>query len=405
MKKPYLVIVIFLFAMLGSTAQETKWNDFSSKITSSSGTPDLSDVCFIGNEGWVTSGNLSELYYTADGGETFAARTVPDQTFFNSISMRTNTEGYAAAQNGNIYKSIDGGITWTVLGSNLAPAKSISYRSPVDGKWGIACGDNGTISGIWPGSAVHILPVGNNLRSADCPEGNGAWICGENNLFRFAGAQIHLDQVYPTGDYNAVYMVHNLTGWAAGANGMIIHTTDGLNWSEQVNPDVLHRAVNGLFFLTENEGWAVGTDGVILHTIDGGSTWAVEGTGLTSQVLNAVCFTSSTNGYAAGKNKTLLRFCPSTGIGTLSGENPFQVEISPNPVDLFVNISCRLATGNQASVVMELVTMDGANIMEGEFPAGSGKITLDVSQLPAGVYFIKITYYNFTVTKKLIKIN
>jgi photosystem II stability/assembly factor-like uncharacterized protein len=87
MKKHYLIMVIFLFAMLGSTTQQSQWTDFSSKITSSSGTPDLSDVCFIGNEGWVTSSNLSELYYTADGGETFTVRTVPDNTFFNSISV------------------------------------------------------------------------------------------------------------------------------------------------------------------------------------------------------------------------------------------------------------------------------------------------------------------------------
>ncbi len=398
MKKLCLLTVFSLLTTVACFAQQAQWTDVSNRIIPTSGTPDLSDVCFIGNEGWVTSSNLSEFYYTADGGETFTAHPVPDLTFFNSISMRTSMEGYAAAENGFIYRSTDGGITWSYHGDNLAPAKSVSYRSPLPGKWGYACGDDGANSCIWPEYLVHILPVGDELRSTDCPEGNGAWICGQNFIFRFAGGQIHLDQVYPDGDYNAVYMVNNLTGWAGGADGIIIHTSDGLNWTQQVNPDALERAVNDLYLLNETEGWAVGTEGLIVHTTDGGTNWTVEGTGITSKTLKAACFTSTTSGYAVGVNKTLLRYNPFTGIGDPSSDNPFHLRVFPNPVQRFAYIGWQVPSGGQGSagtarVILKINDFTGREVgvlSDEERDPGEHQLVFDAKGLPPGIYTCRL---------------
>ncbi|MCS7016436.1 MAG: YCF48-related protein, partial [Gemmatales bacterium] len=59
-------------------------------------------------------------------------------------------------------------------------------------------------------------------------------------------------------------------------------------------------AIRALWFVDEHEGWAAGDDGLILHTIDGGQTWERQKSG-TRAHLRSVHFLSPFVGYAAGE--------------------------------------------------------------------------------------------------------
>lgn len=39
-------------------------------------------------------------------------------------------------------------------------------------------------------------------------------------------------------------------------------------------------ALHDIHFVDDKEGWAAGDDGVVLHTIDGGATWERQATGV-----------------------------------------------------------------------------------------------------------------------------
>lgn len=64
-------------------------------------------------------------------------------------------------------------------------------------------------------------------------------------------------------------------GWAVGAHGTILHTTNGgRTWTAQRSPVTAN--LRDVYFPTPAEGWAVGTGGTILHTTDGGRRWVAQ---------------------------------------------------------------------------------------------------------------------------------
>ena len=77
-----------------------------------------------------------------------------------------------------------------------------------------------------------------------------------NQLFLHYNGSWLKNQTYPSASYNGICMVNNTTGWAVGDNGVIIKTTDGLNWYQQTNPDTSNRSLYDVFFLNASEGWA-----------------------------------------------------------------------------------------------------------------------------------------------------
>ncbi len=108
-----------------------------------------------------------------------------------------------------------------------------------------------------------------------------------------------------TTDLTSVFFVDANTGWAAGENGTILHTTNGgLLWQNQNVPTTVD--LESISFANANQGWAVGDSGVILNTEDGGSTWSLQTSGLITD-LKTVFFIDATTGWAAGSGGKLLK--------------------------------------------------------------------------------------------------
>lgn len=288
-----------------------QWKDFSANLAGLGGKATLTGMSWASaNEGWITSGmtvgSSGEIYHTTDGGLTFTTQTT--QYYTNAIHMLNANEGYAGGIQGRVYRTTNGGGTWNVLGSIGGTLLSISFPpGSTTASTGYCSGYTGKIYSI-TASGVSSMHTGlsSNLHSISFPSTQG-WACGGTIIVHYNGSSWITDQAYPSASYNAIFMINNTTGWAVGDNGVIIHTTDGITWNYQTNPDSSNRSLYAIFFLNANEGWAVGYLGVVLHTTNGGATWTIEANAMTSNPLNYVLFTSSTNGYVVGDG-TLLKF-------------------------------------------------------------------------------------------------
>ena len=102
-----------------------------------------------------------------------------------------------------------------------------------------------------------------------------------------------------------VFFTDSSTGWCAGKDGVIFHTTDGgYNWTMQ-NSTVSTFIVD-LFFLDASLGWALtlrdtppfGT--TILKTTNGGDDWIASNYPEDNVFMNAVFFFDSLNGWMGG---------------------------------------------------------------------------------------------------------
>ena len=107
-------------------------------------------------------------------------------------------------------------------------------------------------------------------------------------------------------DLNGVAFTDATDGWAVGAAGTILHTSDGSAWTLQSVTPATISDLNAVAFADATDGWAVGAAGTILHTTDGGLTWTPQDSG-TNQDLRAVAFADATDGWAVGAAGTILR--------------------------------------------------------------------------------------------------
>lgn len=66
------------------------------------------------------------------------------------------------------------------------------------------------------------------------------------------------------------------------------------------------KSLNDVFFINADTGWIAGQDGTILHTTNGGDQWNLQTSG-TDEFLYSVHFVNSKVGYIAGWNGTILK--------------------------------------------------------------------------------------------------
>jgi len=95
-----------------------------------------------------------------------------------------------------------------------------------------------------------------------------------------------------------------LNGWAAGDDGIIVHTSDGGN-SFVIQNNPVNFYINDIFFLNERLGWVVSNEvlpggSTIVTTTNGGTNWIAERFPDTTKLFRTVYFLDSLNGYLVG---------------------------------------------------------------------------------------------------------
>ncbi len=396
MKKLHILLLLFaLSPMPYALSQQYGWTDLSANVP---GNPDFSGVYFVSdNEGWMSVSSGPEIYHTTDGGETFEIQETSLGTSTSDIYMIDENEGYTGGGSGFVYRTLDGGINWDLLGAMSSSLNELDFANSTQG---YACGDNGAVFSITPLGVTNLNSgLSTNLFGISATSVNNVWVCGGSTISYFNGTSFEY-QLGPGGTYNSLYFINDNEGWVVGNSGLIGHTEDGGEiWHQQINPD--QWSMSDVFFLDENVGWAVGFNGTIFKTTNGGDTWTVdeEGSALTIYVLSGVHFTSPTNGYVVGNGKTLLKYGDLTGTGSTIIET-VQFDIYPNPAsEKFQVAGCGLRVD---AVTVELFDLNGRKLLEKYFPAGNETTEVDVSGLQNGVYMIQLQFENQTVSKKLI---
>ena len=147
----------------------------------------------------------------------------------------------------------------------------------------------------------------------------------------------------------SVYFIEN-NGWAVGASGTIIKTTDaGAMWMNKISNTSV--PLISVFFISLNEGWATGgswdTGGMVLKTTDGGENWSVILTGTPAYIYD-VHFISSTNGWAVG-------WAAGDGIIVKSTDGGISWNIRSKTFKFWTGAGMGMLTGTLLSIEIEQV--------------------------------------------------
>ena len=229
-----------------------------------------------------------------------------------SVYFIDDKNGFATTYNGNILKTIDGGIIWKTYSITDLPLNSISF---IDDKIGFAVGGKASCGGtgcIVPGSIVFKTEdFGENWTKLNIPykwsELNSVSFINENIGFAI-GLGLHVKTIDGgktweqfefeyIGLMKKISFITSQTGICAGLFGNIFKTSNqGKNWIKSVNESNCH--IYDFHFVTEDVGYAAGQREIV-KTIDGGETWRIL-TNSPSEIY-FIHFSDLKNGFAIGK--------------------------------------------------------------------------------------------------------
>lgn len=241
---------------------------------------------------WVV-GDVA-IYRSTDAGATWSrlasgTTSIPTLTDVKFVSPDS---GFAVGYAGVILRTIDGGQNWETVrqGSLFSPDEWFSAVNFTDNLQGWAVGR----AGLPP--TYYLLVV----RTSD---GGESWE-------RFAFPDVPPDPNDPpvpdTGWGQDVVFIDGSTGYVCADTNVFYTTNGGASWEMQVNPDTAIRVLHDLDFVDATHGWAVGAEGIVLRTTDG-LTWEVAGSGEIDSTLFAVDFLTADTGIAVGANGNIWR--------------------------------------------------------------------------------------------------
>jgi photosystem II stability/assembly factor-like uncharacterized protein len=405
------------------------------------------------NTGYMIGG--AEISQTLDGGSNW-----------NQISYGTNngddlytvffpdeSTGYAGGENGLFMKTTNGGADWSSNyvycpgGINSLYFTSVNNGFLVGGEYMSKTTDGGTTwTQMQSGTTMGLNSIFFTNANTGYVVGGDENISGYTSsgiILKTTNAGVTWTSTLVSYDLNSVYFPDSLTGYAAGMdsscpNGVIVKTTDGgLTWHKlPVMPD---QWLYSVFFTNDNTGYAVGYEGVSLKTVDGGATWTslhipsgsilssvffitpskgyvVDWTGhifyttdagstwigdssRTWNYLTSVFFTDSTTGYAVGEMSTILK----KGYGGITSVEEHKqagtsFTIYPNPA----NNEITTETGSTPAVSqLSIMNMNGQQLITRQIT--SPKTQIEISNLPSGVYFVRLTNDKTVKVGKFVK--
>ena len=249
--------------------------------TPAPGTEDLTSVFFAdAQHGWVGA-DAGHLYRTVDGGKTWTRQYPPASEAISDIHFRNADTGYILSNNA-VLGSHDGGAHWTT-----------AIRFPQSGD-----GDNIDLYSIHFASDTKGWVVGSVSRNDNIVD--NVLIATED------GGQTWTQRTTPTkNELMHLDFVDDAHGWLVGADGTVLATTDGgQHWIKQTSgTDALLYHVD---FTSQTLGWVVGERGTMLRTESGGRTWSAVSTG-SSATLMSVQFVDDLHGWTIGKKGVILQ--------------------------------------------------------------------------------------------------
>ena len=394
----------------------------------SSGTSNsLNGGSFVNDSLMFLIGWYGTLLVTTDKGDTWQQKPPISSSHYHSVQYWDENIGWASTwYNGQIWKTTDGGNTWTMkLQMGNISLWQVCFVSPMKG---FAVGEWGVI-----------------LRTADG---------GENWTQYFAGTQENL---------HAVTFINPDVGWIVGKDENRLKTINGgSTWVlEHSGNDYEYLQVH---FLNESIGWILGTPGywsgnpsIILYTDNGGVP--VELTSFTVNVNDreqvevkwSTATETNNSGFEVQRLNTseqarvweIISFIPGHGTttepqyysftddkinsgkykyrlrqidydGTFEYTDELEVEINiplkfvleqnyPNPFNPSTKIKYSLPeAGNIKLTIYNSVGEEVSVLAEGFMEQGQYEITFDATNLPSGIYFYKLQYGNFLIVKKMM---
>ncbi|MCX6280886.1 MAG: YCF48-related protein [Bacteroidetes bacterium] len=342
------------------------------------GSAELYSVSFINPDSGYIACSPNKIIYTADGGRHWADRSALVVTAAFSLCATGPNTVYAVGyqQNclppgatwpcGEIIKSIDAGISWT-----------IDY---------------------WQGSM-------NTLYYVYFPSADTGYVVGENSTCMATNGSGWISYGFsPPSTIISVHSPHPGIAYAVSLDGIVVKTSNsGISWNN-IPTGLPQKSLGSVWFTSDSTGYICGEAGSIMKTTDGGGSWTALNTG-TDQWLLSITFSSPDTGFAVGTHETILRTTDAgltwnNAIVGTAKEQDLSSKLTIYPVPSADNITVEfLSTISRGIITVSDVR--GEDLIRQNI--SGNKALLNISSLPQGLYFVKLVSGDKVYTGKLIR--
>ena len=388
------------------------WQLLSAQLISS-----FQDVCFVDTlNGWAVGDNYNDacIVHTTDGGLTWTPQSVDPPVVFEGLFFLDHLRGWAVGNgNGGLCRTTDGGQTWlhSYIEDFGALLMNVHFVDSLNG-WAVGWGQ--TIIRTRDGGVTWtLLHEGPDIHFYDVqfvsPE--TGWLVGcEGVIWHTTDGGETWDEQF----HDAQMCLHQLsfvdawTGFVAGGDvswrGVILKTTDGgENW---IRDERDYPYFRGIEFYNRWIGWAVRPSYELYRTLDGGETWTPFSTG-TSNWIGDISFGAVNQVWAVGENGTILHLADTI---TAANEIPeallpssYSLSAFPNPFNSSTSLSYDLpVTGIVNLSLFDLTGRLVRTLEDRIIPQGHHTLNFDGSNLPSGMYFVRLNANSFSTTQKLL---
>lgn len=382
------------------------------------------DLYFLNADtGWVAGGGSGRILRTYNGGEFWSIAVDFGNDYLRSIEFLDAEVGFCGSLDGQLYRTTDGGTTWTDIMPQLA--------QPVPGICGLARADATTIygTGVFFGPAYVIKSSDAGLTWQHFDLSAQAWCLidvlflnadtgfavggGPNNtlgasIFRTTNGGLTWTPVFTTGTGNEwFWKIQSPDGqhlYASIETGYLspprIARSDdaGLTWTLDTLANGFGR-LQGVGFLNPDQGWA--GDNVLFTTTNGGESWSssfqLAGFNRFHKVNDALAFAGGYGLFRYGPVSTGL---PQPAVVPEVRDRITVTALDANTLRIDVDLHNTGYSGIRIHGALGAVVQE---VNQGRLSAGQHSFTVDISSLAPGAYFASLYTNLGFVTQQVVK--
>jgi len=276
------------------------------------------NVSFFDDQIGAIVGQGGFIFKTSDGGLTWTALNsgIGGVSFYD-LEMFDDNTGLAVGDNGYFLRTTNGGNHWDtgrlqVTGVVLFRNESLQAVSIVDQDFAVAAGYDGVV--------YKTFDRGVTWQSIGYPNLPGEFYISDvkfitHDLGYITGLRPGIpNSLYKTTDGGATWTVLSINagqavdfvdvnhGWMVNVGGLGYRTTNGgTTWTQMLLPNQgFSPTLTRMDFINQNVGWVVGWYGYAAHTTNAGVTWQLQTIATQSDVILGLHVLSETEVYAVG---------------------------------------------------------------------------------------------------------
>jgi photosystem II stability/assembly factor-like uncharacterized protein len=419
--KKFICILLFLFPVVGFAQWEII--DTAAKIDYSLGYDDYKYFCLIDDGSFAyyytvsypdpSSPNQIESYKTNNNGKTWTNIIgMGDYSdFAYQMCFPNRDTGYFTYNNAELtimQKTTNGGLTWSILNYD-----GLSDMYFINGSKGY--GFRGNVLIRYDHDSMITVDTLNLIKQYPmqlCFTKNhiGYLICSN-----YPATQSTIMRTFDDGQ-NWISSLHDSTAtftdlcapsdsvcYVSCNNGKVYKTIDaGNSW---IKIDLgTSNSINSISFIKPDTGFVLADYGKVFKTLDGGALWKMNqipedlSGSLIKMITDSVAYIQASGSHNQYGYYIILK---TTTGGVEISEKPHPsklIKIFPTPSSTFVTIE---TTQIPATGQLSIMNLNGQELMTRQIT--SPKTQIDISNLPNGVYFVRLTNDKTVEVGKFVK--